>query len=208
MGGKKKERQPPVGDCRSCSTRDVRIYKPNLVCPARRRDTEDGEVVIYLGRSSPIVSSGLPAPSPISGGRRVTSVPTSVGTRRDLALHPVGFAWPVSSPRPPVRSYRTLSPLIPKAFGTGLLSVARAFHTAPRQNGVLPGPVRCGLPVRKHGPCGVRTFLTAEGQRHRCADASCTGPIDGATARSARHTVNAQTPIKVRGRRPGRPPVQ
>jgi len=130
------------------------------------------------------------------GSRWVASVPTVVGTRRYLALHPVGFAWPASSPRPPVRSYRTLSPLTPtepersSGIGTGLLSVARAFRTASIQNNGVFCRWRCSLPVRKHGPCGVRTFLTA--------DADSVG-LDGATTQSARHTVNAHAPIKVRG---------
>ena len=123
---------------------------------------------IWDGRRRPPRAAYLRRAPRIAGTSAGPSVPTTVGTRRNLAFHPVGFAWPVPSPRPPVRSYRTLSPLIPKAFGTGLLSVARAVDTAPMAGA---GPAAVGsdaaFPLGSTVPCGVRTFLTADADKRR-----------------------------------------
>ena len=165
--------------------RSVRTCKPNLVCPDPARWAEDGKVIIYLERSSPTVSSGLPAPRPtfvetLTGrlpGRRRDRVPSGAG-RCDLALHPVGFAWPLPSPGTPVRSYRTLSPLTPptRVGGAGLLSVARAIGTAPN-----PGRGDAVFPLGSTGPCGVRTFLTADPDccRRRRSDDPAHTPHNG-----------------------------
>ena len=78
--------------------------------------------------------------------------PTQPGSseRCDLALHPVGFAWPFPSPETPVRSYRTLSPLTAAEAVAGLLSVARAVALRLPEN---------AFPLGSTVPCGVRTFL-------------------------------------------------
>ena len=91
--------------------RNVRICKPNSVCPRPGPCPVGGEAIIYLGRPSPGASSGLPAPM----GRRATLCTDGAGARCYLAFHPVGFAGPPLSPGAPVRSYRTLAPLTPPA---------------------------------------------------------------------------------------------
>jgi len=170
--------------CRSC--RDGTYGPVSRIWSARDGSADRREeVVIYLGRSSPTVSRGLPAPRPLDRWerRRATSAPTAVGTRRHLAFHPVGFAWPDSSPNPPVRSYRTLAPLTPTAVGAGLLSVARAIRTVP-----TPVGNDAVFPLGSTVPCGVRTFLTAA-PRAGGARTDRRRKIDGATTRSARHSV-------------------
>ena len=149
--------------------RNVRAYKPNLVYPGQHRRVGAGEVIIYLGRLSPTASSGLPAPlSGVTDGRpdhrRATFVLLNAGkparsTRCDLAFHPVGFAWPAPSPEPPVRSYRTLSPLSPTVVGTR----SRDRGGSALCCTCLPHRLdndrrRCSLPVRKHGALWCSDF--------------------------------------------------
>ena len=129
---------------------------------------------IWDGRHRPSRAAYLRRAPTIVGTSAGPSVPTTVGTRRNLAFHPVGFAWPVPSPRPPVRSYRTLSPLTPtgpkrsSGIGAGLLSVARAVDTAPAA-GASPAVVGsdAAFPLGSTVPCGVRTFLTADADKCR-----------------------------------------
>src|SRR5690606_11070916 len=65
------------------------------------------EATIYLGLSSPIASSSLPA---LFDGPPYTGL--SQGLHEScLALHPVRFTWPPRSPGMPVGSYPTLSPI-------------------------------------------------------------------------------------------------
>ncbi len=72
--------------------------------------------VISLGRRLPAASSGPP------GARTERATPCGSGVaptprRPCLALLPVGVAWPPGSPRTPVVSYTTFSPLPDRQIG-------------------------------------------------------------------------------------------
>ena len=62
---------------------------------------------IYLRRQLPAASSNRPE------GQTVRTEPSLC-----LVLLPVGFTWPARLHEPPVRSYRTISPLTPEARTT------------------------------------------------------------------------------------------
>ena len=101
-------------------------------------------------------------------------MPTAVGTRRDLAFHPVGFAWPDPSPDPPVRSYRTLSPLAP----TGRL------------------PFVYGRDVRTCKPnsvCSQRLRTPPRGGRHLSGTAVA-GPLERPTCAAPRSSERWRAP--------------
>jgi len=105
--------------------------------PSRPISRVLSRTVIYLGRRLPVASCGLPET------RMGRAVP-----RLCLALLPVGVTWPPVSPRTPVVSYTTFSPL--PGWLTNLavcFSVALFRRVAPTW--ALPSTV----------PCGARTFL-------------------------------------------------
>ena len=116
-----------------------------------------------------------------------------------LALHLVGFAWPLPSPGTPVRSYRTLSPLTSSTGADGrdcsLLHVPAARGQTFSTNAVF----LLGSTV----PCGVRTFLTAErasslAERHRRSDDPARTSSLGkrrVCARSSGRTLKARLPF-------------
>ena len=98
-------------------------------------------VIIHLGRPSLTASSSYLR-------TRASSPRTSdpvCGVADHDALLPVGFTWPGQSPAPPVRSYRTLSPLPGRNRAVYFL-----LH--------VPAG-RPGLPLATTVLCGVRTFL-------------------------------------------------
>ena len=64
---------------------------------------------IYLRRQLPAASSNRPE------GQAVRTEPSLC-----LVLLPVGFTWPARLHEPPVRSYRTISPLTPETRGSHL----------------------------------------------------------------------------------------
>ena len=168
------ERQPPVGGCRSY--RRGTYGSVSRIWSARRGSAgaASGRRVIYLGRPLPGVSSGLPAPSLKQS--RWQGPPC-----RLLSAH--GATWPCTPWGLPGRSrhrdrrcaltapFHPL-PIPARAGRAGLLSVARAFHPRPDKAERRSASGGGSLPVRKHGPCGVRTFLTADadGCRHRRSD--------------------------------------
>ena len=143
--------------------RNVRICKPNSVCPHPGPCPTGGETIIYLGRPSPGASSGLPAPTV----RRATLCTDGVGARCCLAFHLVGFAGPPLSPGTPVRSYRTLAPVTPTAptvAGAGWSGQDCSLLHVPscrRSRQSSEQTIRHAFPLGSAVPCGVRTFLTA-----------------------------------------------
>lgn len=143
--------------------RNVRICKPNSVCPHPGPCPTGGETIIYLGRPSPGASSGLPAPTV----RRATLCTDGVGARCCLAFHLVGFAGPPLSPGTPVRSYRTLAPVTPTAptvVGAGWSGQDCSLLHVPscrRSRQSSEQTIRHAFPLGSAVPCGVRTFLTA-----------------------------------------------
>ena len=127
--------------------RCVQVGKPNWVVLPRRRIDGRREGVIYLERSSPTASSGLPAPR--IGGR-----PSRQQMWRPvlLGLSPRGVcrAAPVT---------RSAGALLPHPFtpyrgrsrgGTALCCTCRRASRG-----------RHAFPLGSTVPCGVRTFLTA-----------------------------------------------
>jgi len=172
-------------DCRSYpdSHRDVRICKPNSVCP------HPGP---YPGRrgghhlSGTAVADRLKRPT-CTDDSAGNLVPDSGRDRCCLALHLVGFAWPLRSPGTPVRSYRTLSPLAPTAptvVGTGFSGRDCSLLHVPSSR-LLSGR----LPVRKHGALWCSDFS------HRRPD-RLQSRRDGAMTRSARYLL-----VPCRGRK-------
>jgi len=89
---------------------------------------------IYLGRTSPNCSCGLPG-----------NLMSRANSLSCLTLHRMGVTWPGLLPNPPVVSYTTFSTL---RIATRYVSVALIQKLTPLQ--VLPGILLCG----------VRTFLT------------------------------------------------
>ncbi len=82
-----------------------RMSRPlsRILCFPRVREVAN----IHLGHPSLGASSSY-----LRTGRAASSHPTTPAAGAGaLALLPVGFTWPHVSPRTPVRSYRTLSPL-------------------------------------------------------------------------------------------------
>ena len=79
------------------------VCKPNSVLQA-----EPEVAIIHLAQPLPAGSSDLPGgrsgPKSASGGQPWLTPPY-------LVLHREEFAWPRMSPRAPVRSYRTISPI-------------------------------------------------------------------------------------------------
>lgn len=72
-----------------------------------------------------------------------------------LALLPVGVAWPPGSPRTPVVSYTTFSPLP--------ALVMDRYRSPPTAGGLFLWPYPSGCPawvLPSTVPCGARTFLT------------------------------------------------
>ena len=166
---------------------------------AHRRE----EVVIYLGRPSPALSSGLPAPRP-DQHRGVGGQPPC----RRRSAH--GATWPftpwglpgrirhrtrrcaLTAPFHPLPRRR---PGVGPAIGVGLLSVARAIRTAPRAQFGLCGR-RCSLPVRKHGALRCSDFPHRRFRARRCRAPTNAGR---STERQPDPHVNGVTPC----RRPG-----
>jgi hypothetical protein len=118
-------------------------------------------------------------------GRPVQGQPQGLPLRRPcLALLPVGVAWPPGSPRTPVVSYTTFSPLPGREdgglvwyTGTGIWYVENRqdAHTPPtphspiylptpsQPGGLFLWPYPSGYPawaLPSTVPCGARTFLT------------------------------------------------
>ena len=104
-----------------------------------------GAAVIYLGRRLLAASSGLP------GARTGWVVPCPC-----LALLLVGVTWPSASPRTPVVSYTTFSPL-PGRSQAVCFSVALFRRVAPAWT------------LSSTMPCGARTFLAPLPRRDRLA---------------------------------------
>jgi hypothetical protein len=150
-----------VGGMRACKPNLVYLWRPGGL----RR-----EVIIYLERPSPAVSSGLPAPSldDVERNRRITS------TSSDRITEPRwnGATWPYTPWGLPGRSRRRerrcalTAPFhpLPRRPGrrAGLLSVARAICTEPTVSGA-----DAVFPLGSTAPCGVRTFLTADADKRR-----------------------------------------
>jgi len=89
--------------------------------------------IIHLAQPLPAGSSDLPGgrrrPKSASGGQPCLTPPY-------LVLHREEFAWPRMSPRAPVRSYRTVSPIT--RCRAGLFSVALVVARQSRKTARRP----------------------------------------------------------------------
>ena len=76
-----------------------------------------------------------------------------------LVLHREEFAWPRMSPRAPVRSYRTISPITsrPMIAEAGLFSVALVVAQRVKSHETTTSDAP---PLAGSLPCSVRTFLS------------------------------------------------
>jgi hypothetical protein len=102
-----------------------------------------------------------------------------------LALLPVGDAWPVVSPRPPVRSYRTVSPSPTRAGNTLLCCPIPPDHSA----WLLASTVLYG----------ARTFLSCKCNCDRLADSNAKtriAEVQGAVKCAPRRTPGRYGPSR------------
>ena len=128
---------------------------------SRRRSAADptAGIIIYLGRSSPIVSSNLPAPR-----FRRAAILRRDGVRDACgatgSCTPWGLPGRAGHPVAPVRSYRTLSPLTcaaPEGTVIGGTPLCSTCHSRPGRSFRRERAGR-GLPVRKHGALWCSDF--------------------------------------------------
>lgn len=175
-----------MGGCRSCRRRDVRVCKPNLVCPARVRGAEPGRLSsIWDGRRRPPQAAHLRRapnrPAQRCGRGNVGGSPPRRQGRHTalLGLAPRGVCLADLV----TEAAGALLPHLCTPYtdgaetafrhrcGTVLCCTCRLHHASAEpgsvQNPVLPCRTRRSLPVRKHGPCGIRTFLTADREGRR-----------------------------------------
>jgi len=114
---------------------------------------------------------------------------------RCLALLPVGDAWPVLSPEPPVGYYSAFSPL-PPANRRRIVSVALLRRIAPPGRYPAPCPVEFGLssggsrpPAAARSPCASASYHAEQGaSRGRLRlerQCNCHSNIMRATTRNA-----------------------
>ena len=107
------------------------VCKPNSVPQSQNlrseiSDPKIGVAIIHLAQSLPTGSSDLPG-GRIPSNRDLGGQPLL--TPPYLVLHCEEFAWPRVSPRAPVRSYRTVSPIT--RCRAGLFSVALVVAPPP-----------------------------------------------------------------------------
>src|SRR5215831_19825581 len=142
-----------------------------------------------------IICLGRPLPE------RLDATDPGVRTRRDTLLPlyavllQVGFTEPASSPRPLVRSYRTVSPL-PAALARPLAVCSLLHFPWAHAPWVLPSTL----------PCGVRTFLTTTSlvTDWRVGCVACRCGVSDDTPRSSLLAALHSVTICVVARSPGR----
>jgi hypothetical protein len=146
--------------------------KPNSVCPRSRRPR--GEVIIYLERPSPAVSSGLPAPCRDAcrgrlAGRlhrhdrdfdRAGTVPLGLTPRGVCLADPVTGTAGALLPHPFTPYPDRAETEFRHRDGTALCCTCHLHRLRVRERDAV-------FPLGSTVPCGVRTFLTAAPDRSR-----------------------------------------